>query len=179
MSSSLSPNYQDPRLPSYQTLNPLSYQSLDSPLPRRRHSPNFLASVKSLVHRSRSPIRPQISHGEICNTPPIEESYTAPHRQAIPHANNEPRSLRSPGQRRRNRREHVPSMIDYLTLSQLENVWQRQDTYKGCVDAPQRAPQQTAMTRGQRTEAELKVPFIHTQSAQRRYYYPGNSARSR
>jgi len=182
MSSSfdaLSPSYQDPRLPSYQTLNPLSYRSPDSPLPRRRRSPNFLASVKSLVHRSRSPLRPRTSNGEIYNTPLTDGSYTATHRQPITLANNEPRSLRSPGQKQRNRREHIPSMIDYLTLSQLENVWQRQDTYKGCVHAPQRAPQQTVTTRSQRTEADLKVPFIHIQSAQRRYHYPDNSARSR
>lgn len=172
MSSSfdaLSPSYQDPRLSSYQTLNPLSYRNPDSPLPRRSRSPNFFASVKGLVHRSRSPLCPRTSNREIYNTPPTQESYTAVRRVIIPLANSEPRSLRSPGQKRRKRREPIPSMIDYLTLSQLEKVWQRQDTYKGCVDTPQRAPQQSATSPRQRTEVGLEIPSIHIHPAQRRY----------
>lgn len=182
MSSSfdaLSPSYQDPRLPSNQTLHPLSDRVPDSPLPRRSRSPNFLASVKGLVHRSRSPLRPRTSNGEIYITPPIQESYTAPHRPVIPLASNEPHSLRSSGQKRRKRREQIPSMTDYLTLSQLENVWQRQDTYKGCVDAPQRAPQQSAISPRQRTETNLETPFINIHPAQRRYRSHDSWARSR
>ena len=39
----------------------------------------------------------------------------------------------------RQRRGQTPGMDDYLTLTELENVWRTQDTYLGCHDAPQRA----------------------------------------
>lgn len=31
-------------------------------------------------------------------------------------------------------------MLEYLTLSQLEDTWRRQDAYKDYVDMPQRTP---------------------------------------
>lgn len=34
----------------------------------------------------------------------------------------------------------VFSMLEYLTLSQLEDIWRRQDAYKDYVDMPQRTP---------------------------------------
>ncbi|MCJ1292024.1 hypothetical protein MMC34_003574 [Xylographa carneopallida] len=33
-------------------------------------------------------------------------------------------------------RKYVPSMIDYLSLEQLEDIWESQDLYKGPVNAP-------------------------------------------
>lgn len=38
----------------------------------------------------------------------------------------------------RQRRGQTPGMDDYLTLTELENVWSTQDAYLGCHDAPQR-----------------------------------------
>ena len=35
-------------------------------------------------------------------------------------------------------RRYVPSMVDYLSLEQLENLWQSQDLYKGPIDVPQK-----------------------------------------
>ncbi|KAI4154728.1 MAG: hypothetical protein LQ340_001486 [Diploschistes diacapsis] len=35
-------------------------------------------------------------------------------------------------------REHVPSMVEYLSLEQLESLWQSQDMYVGTVIAPQK-----------------------------------------
>ena len=58
-------------------------------------------------------------------------------------------------------------MVDYLTLSQLENVWQRQDTYKGTVDAPQRAPQQSARFPSQGGEQRLQMPIMDIHPALR------------
>ncbi|MCJ1375408.1 hypothetical protein MMC20_006643 [Loxospora ochrophaea] len=44
------------------------------------------------------------------------------------------------GRRRdRGRRRPIPSMLDYLTLEQLEDHWVKQDTFKGAIDIPQRA----------------------------------------
>lgn len=37
-------------------------------------------------------------------------------------------------------RKHVPSMMDYLSLEQLENLWQSHDMYGGTIGAPQKAP---------------------------------------
>ncbi len=182
MSSSfntLSSSYRSTHPPTYRTLDPLSYRSQESPLPWRSRSPNFLASVKGLVHRSRSPLRPQTSNGEIYNTPPSQESYVVAHGLVISPPINEPRSSRSSAQKRRKRREQIPSMIDYLTLSQLENVWQRQDTYEGVVDAPQRAPQLNGTSSRQRTEGNVKIPYIDVHPAQRRYRLQDSLARSR
>jgi len=35
-------------------------------------------------------------------------------------------------------RRHVPSMLDYLSLEQLEDLWELQDLYLGPVDVPQK-----------------------------------------
>ena len=35
-------------------------------------------------------------------------------------------------------RRHVPSMVDYLSLEQLEDLWESQDLYQGPVDVPQK-----------------------------------------
>ena len=181
MSSSfetISPSYRYLHPPPYETLNTLSCRSQDSFLPRRSRSPSFLDSVKGLVRRSRSPLRLRTSNGDAFNTPQAQESFnTAP--QARPVPDNGARSSRSSAQKRRERRENIPSMIDYLTLSQLENVWQRQDTYKGCVDAPQRAPQQSAMFISQPSEENLEIPYIDVHPTQRRYHLHGKLARQR
>ena len=52
-----------------------------------------------------------------------------------------PKAIRSPirpGPRTPARlpRRHIPSMVDYLTMEQLEDIWQIQDQYKGTVDVP-------------------------------------------
>lgn len=41
------------------------------------------------------------------------------------------------------RRGQTPAMDDYLTLAQLENAWHKQDSYVGCVIAPQKITQYT------------------------------------
>ena len=70
-------------------------------------------------------------------------------------------------------------MIDYLTLSQLEGVWQRQDTYKGTVDAPQRAPLQSARFASQRREERLQVPIMDFHPVLRGSHSHDDLARSR
>ena len=47
--------------------------------------------------------------------------------------------VRAPGvPATRQPRRYVPSMIDYLSLEQLENLWESQDLYKGTIDVPQK-----------------------------------------
>ncbi|KAL2047763.1 hypothetical protein ABVK25_011375 [Lepraria finkii] len=41
------------------------------------------------------------------------------------------------------RRGQTPDMDEYLTLNELESVWNRQDSYLGCVCAPQNITQYT------------------------------------
>lgn len=53
---------------------------------------------------------------------------------AVP-AIKESTSLPVPG---RNPRKHVPSMMEYMSLEQLENLWEAQDLYKGNIDVPQK-----------------------------------------
>ena len=179
MSSSSNNLFPYPYPPSYKTLESPSYRSQDSPLPRRSHSPNFLASVKGFVHRSRSPVRPQTSNEELYHIPPIQESYRAEHHLPVPVSNNESRSMRPSTQRRRKRRENIPSMIDYLTMSQLENVWQKQDTYKGVVDVPQRAPQQGSIISSLRSDEYLETPRMGDHPAYRPYHFCDDLAHSR
>ena len=69
------------------------------------------------------------------------KSYKNPTRNNSREALRSPRTLRSPirlGSKASGRqsRKHIPSMIDYLTMEQLEREWQRQDRYKGTVDGP-------------------------------------------
>ena len=159
-------NYLQP--PPYRTADSLTSRSQDSLLPRRSRSPNFLTSVKDLVHRSHSPLRSQTRNGDTYRKPSGEESYNASHRRTMPLPGNEARPMRSSARRRREYRENIPSMIDYLTLSQLENVWQRHDTYIGCVYAPQRVAQQSAVFPSQRQEATLENPYMDLHSPHRR-----------
>ena len=167
--------------PPYRTLHPLSCQGQESlSQPRRGRSPSFLTSVKDIVHRSRSPLRPRTSNGEIHISAPLEIPQSVPHRRAISSpADNKAPSSRTSSRGRRERRKNIPSMIDYLTLSQLENVWQRQDTYKGTVDAPQRAPQQSARFPSQRREEKLQVPIMDVHPALRGSHSHDDLARSR
>ena len=128
---------------------------------RRGRSPSFLTSVKNAMQqplrRMRSPQRsPVLSPG--LSMPPQSTSLSdnwVPRGDSRPRPTSSRRShcgyhtgscelschachrpLASTG---RGKREPIPSMADYLTLSQLEVVWRTQDTYKGCVDTPRTA----------------------------------------
>ena len=101
---------------------------------QRHRSPSFLTAVKGLVHRaSTGSIRsenPQSNadgfHGSASNSSSrrsSDDSFT----KQIPWK----------------RRGQTPGMDDYLTLSQLENIWDNQDSYLGFIDVPQKATQYT------------------------------------
>lgn len=123
------------------------YTAFDSPYPhipnaafpvQRKRSPNFLKSVKHLVKRpSRSGLEA-----------PKEDTWTLRSRSTSELGQHPRQWSHSPTPRFHTRtwggssartrkgqrsREQVPSMIEYLTLAQLENVWYKQDSYKGTV----------------------------------------------
>lgn len=106
--------------------------------PQRKRFPSFLSSVKDLIKR------PSRTHLEVPTTNNQDLRYRSPSREHERSRSPVPRlRIHSWGRSSRKGqrpREHIPSMIDYLTLSQLENVWYKQDSYRGCVAAPQTAP---------------------------------------
>ncbi|KAL8800770.1 MAG: hypothetical protein Q9182_004934 [Xanthomendoza sp. 2 TL-2023] len=130
------------------------YSAFDSPYPHipgaalpipRKRSPNFLESVKYLVKR---PSRTRLeaprddnrnshsrSTSDLGHQPRQRSHSPVPRVQARSWGGSSARTRK--GQRSR---EHVPSMIDYLTLAQLENVWYKQDSYRGTVSLPQPTP---------------------------------------
>ena len=92
--------------------------------------PKLFSSLRGLMHRktrSVASIRTSKSAGETSST---TYSPTSPRSRSLDSAK---KPLRF-----KQRRGHTPNLDDYLTLSQLENVWQTQDVYLGCYDAPQR-----------------------------------------
>jgi len=108
----------------------------EKPLSRRK-SNRLLSTVKSLVHRPSKSIgaipsshsTPQISR--FFNDGPPMRATSLPAASAL-------EQQLTPTQR-----GQTPGMDDYLTLSELENVWVTQDTYVGCVQAPIRPAKHT------------------------------------
>jgi len=108
----------------------------EKPLSRRK-SNRLLSTVKSLVHR------PSKSVGAIPpshSTPQISRFFndSPPMRATSLPAGSALEQQFTP-----TRRGQTPGMDDYLTLSELENVWVTQDTYVGCVQAPIRPAKHT------------------------------------
>ena len=122
----------------------------DQPQLKRRRSPSFLSSVRHLIprplKRSRSPAFLDIpKSADRISTPSSAASsrasspvsLTGRHSHCCVHSGSCEASCIEPvHSQARSRRPYIPSMIDYLTLEQLETMWRRQDTYKGTVDAP-------------------------------------------
>lgn len=118
--------------------------------PPRKRSPSFLSSVKGLIKRpSRTRLEvPPVDNQAFQSRSTSELSSRSRERSRSPMTRVPARSWEGdprgdPHHYSRQEpppREHIPSMIDYLTLAQLESVWYKQDTYRGCVSAPQTAP---------------------------------------
>ena len=70
-------------------------------------------------------------------------------------------------------RAHIPSMIDYLTLEQLEGVWQKQDSYKGVLDVPQKPATPISLIA---EETDEYSPIYHP--AFRRQRHPFNAKKN-
>ena len=158
------------------------YTAFDSPYPhipnaafhvQRKRSPNFLASFKHLVKR------PPRTRSEA----PIEDTRTTRSRSTSEPGQHARQRSHSPPTRFHTRawggfsartgkgqrgREQVPSMIEYLTMAQLENVWYKQDSYKGTVSAPQSAPSpeiEHMYQRQQRNREILRGPSLDAHPA--------------
>lgn len=128
----------------------VTFDSLYPPMPDPRHagqqkrSRSFLASVKGLV---KQPSRTRLEPPTI-DAPALQPrstsalGYHSRERSRSPIPRIQAHSWGGSGSSRKVKRsrEHVPSMIDYLTLAQLENVWHKQDSYRGSVTTPQTAP---------------------------------------
>ena len=91
--------------------------------------------------------RDYLTAEQVENLPSSQRAYQQPNRVHQPSTKTakdailSPRAVRSPvrpGPRTPGRlpRRQIPSMIDYLTMEQLEDIWQIQDQYKGTVDVP-------------------------------------------
>ena len=165
----LPPPYEDRSAPPSPTLP-------EHPRGRRGRSPSFLASVKNIMQqplkRMRSPGRSP-GHSPGLSFPSQNSNLSD---SWAPRARSRPRPTSSrhshcgyhtdscehschachrPTRQGRSRREPVPSMADYLTLSQLEDVWRGQDTYKGYVEMPRRVDRTILdSTRGRSLERE-------------------------
>ena len=96
---------------------------------RRSRSPRLFASVKGLVHRSPPSSISQNRLGRPSSTDSSSKCTQCSPRPAS--------SNGFPKQTLWERRRQTPGMDDYLTLAQLENAWQEQDTFIGYVEAPQ------------------------------------------
>lgn len=106
--------------------------------PRQRYlcvPPEYLA----VSNTKKTPISPNPRpHIPKVNSTPSPRSVREPARS--------PAAMRSqirlgglaPGVPSGRSRRHVPSMVDYLSLEQLENLWESQDLYLGPVDVPQK-----------------------------------------
>lgn len=130
------------------------YTAFDSPYPhipnaafpvQRKRSPNFLKSVKHLVTRpSRSGL--EAPKEDTCTLHSRSTSELGQHPRQRSHSPTPRFHTRTWGgssastRKGQRSREQVPSMIEYLTLAQLEIVWYKQDSYKGTVSAPRSTP---------------------------------------
>ena len=65
-------------------------------------------------------------------------------------------------------RKNVPSMCDYLSLEQLEDLWSTQDMYKGTVEAPTRSKPRR-FTAAQIKEARAQIGDLPVHPAFRDY----------
>ena len=127
----------------------------DPPRLKRGRSPSFLSSVRNLIPRplKRSRSKASLDVPRSANKATFEDSSasaststshtssptspTSRHSHCCLHSGPcEVSCIEPTHEQARRKRQRLPSMIDYLTLEQLETVWIGQDTYKGTVDAP-------------------------------------------
>lgn len=105
--------------------------------PQRNRSPRFLNAVKGLVHRASTGSLPARRPGS------ADSNADTLHRSDSDSSSSRGSQDSSTKQILWKRRGQTPGMDDYLTLSQLQNVWDSQDSYLGFVNAPQEATQYT------------------------------------
>ena len=116
------------------------YSLHSSTPPKRTRSPKIFTTVKCLVQRPSTKFTLQTRPGSARSN---EDAFQS-------HENrNNGTSSRSTLQNSSKtevlwkRRGQTPEMDEYLTLNELESVWNRQDSYLGCVYAPQNITQYT------------------------------------
>lgn len=111
---------------------------LDPPCPTTRSgSPSLLSSVKGLIKR---PLQnhietPMFSSQALANMSTSKSTHRSKQRSRSREPQSQACSWVPCLRKKSSHRKHVPSMIDYLTLAQLENVWYSQDSCRGFVPA--------------------------------------------
>ena len=139
-------------LPLALSVSNLKVVNMDSPVnkrgssqcsssPRRSRSPRILSTVKGLVQRPTTKFVSQKRPGS------ARSKSDAFHGDDGANAG---KSSRCAAQKDRSsteiswkRRGQTPEMDEYLTLTELESVWNKQDSYGLCVYAPQNVTQYT------------------------------------
>ena len=145
---------------------------IDDPRQARSVSPVYISPLQE--RHSKDPRSPR------CQTrPAIREYLSADHNESLPYNRGpylpptqtssdnltlEPVKTTIPI---RKCRQPVPSMIDYLTMEELEDVWEIQDIYRGTVDVPQKPTTPT-----QRTEEQDDPPSPLSPPTFRRQHHP-------
>ena len=112
-----------------------------SSAPRRSRSPRILSTVKDLVQRPTTKFVSQKAPGSA-------RSKSADFRyddgaNAGKSSRRAAQKDQSPPEVSWKRRGHTPEMDEYLTLTELESVWNKQDSCDLCVYAPQNVTQYT------------------------------------
>ena len=107
-------------------------------LVQKKRSQRFLASIRYLIKRpSRTYSEVREIGRQASRNPPTSESNHHSWQRSFQSAHlSQERSLE--GSSRNQQYRHVPSMTEYLTLAQLEDVWQGQESCRRFAITPQR-----------------------------------------
>lgn len=137
---------------------------------RKKGSPNFLSSVKGLIKR---PARKHLEASRLNSHAPTSRSTSeSAHRlrqcSRSPVPQSQVRSWVQSLRERPSHRKHLPSMIDYLTLAQLENVWYSQDSCRGFLTTNQTTAAPEIQLQEQRQSSRGTDENSLTQSTRRR-----------
>jgi len=106
--------------------------------PRRRYlhvPPEYLTVQRVKEVTVSTSQRPQLPKA---NSTPSPRSAREPKRSPVGRRSQVRLGELAPGVPSGRSRRHVSSMVDYLSLEQLENLWESQDLYQGPVDVPQK-----------------------------------------
>lgn len=143
---------------------------------RRSRSPSFLASVKGLV-KKRSGLQLGSSR--------TEDTGSTHNLLRTSTARSHVRSWNGFSRKRQQGREQIPSMVDYLTLAQLESVWQTQEHFPSSNGILQSAQYESSIEKrqistnhGGEQEADNLYDNIHPALRPRRRSF-GDSSWSR
>ena len=112
-----------------------------SSAPRRSRSPRILSTVKDLVQRPTTKFVSQKASGSARSK--SANFHYDDGANAGKSSRRAAQKDHSPPEMSWKRRGHTPEMDEYLTLTELESVWNKQDSCALCVYAPQNVTEYT------------------------------------